>query len=100
MIDWSRILGFDWNEGNRRKSVEKHSVSEAEAEQVFFNQPLLVTDDPAHSQTELRYQALGQTVAGRRLHVSFTLREDKTKIRIISARDMSRKERSAYGQET
>ena len=99
MIDWSRIVGFDWNEGNRRKSVEKH-VSEAEAEQVFFNQPLLVTNDPAHSQTELRYQALVQTVAGRRLHVSFTLREGETKIRIISARDMSRKERSAYGQET
>jgi uncharacterized DUF497 family protein len=99
MIDWTRILGFDWDDGNSRKSADKHAVSEAEAEQVFFNQPLLITDDLKHSQTESRYQALGQAAARRPLHVTFTLREEETKIRTISARDMNRKEKSRYGQE-
>jgi hypothetical protein len=49
MMDFSRIEGFEWDEGNRRKSAEKHDVSQAEAEQVFFNVPLLVIADERHS---------------------------------------------------
>jgi uncharacterized protein len=98
MIDWTRVIGFDWDQGNQRKSVEKHSVSEAE--QVFFNDPLVITDDLKHSQAEVRYQGLGRTIADRLLHVTFTLRDHGTKIRIISARDMNRKEKARYGQET
>jgi hypothetical protein len=100
MVDWTRVIGFDWDQGNRRKSVEKHSVSEAEAEQVFFNDPLVITDDLKHSQAAVRYQGLGRTIADRLLHITFTLRDHGTKIRIISARDMNRKEKSRYGQET
>ena len=98
MIDWSRIAGFEWDAGNQRKSADKHDVSQAEAEQVFFNDPLLMMADVVHSGTEARYHALGRTDAGRLLQVSFTLRHDETALRIISARPMSRKERAIYGQ--
>ena len=97
MINLNTITGFNWDEGNRRKN-EKHGVSMAEAEQVFFNAPLLILEDAAHSQTEPRVHALGKTDAGRALHITFTLRESCLLIRVISARDMHRKERAIYEQ--
>jgi len=96
MIDHTLIQGFEWDEGNSAKSASKHGVSQTEAEQVFLNQPLALMIDAKHSLAEPRLQALGQTDAGRRLHVTFTLRHGGTRIRVISARDMSRKERNAY----
>ena len=71
-----------------------------EAEQVFFNQPLLLLDDAKHSRHEPRYHALGRTDQGRLLHISFTLRNAQTRIGVISARDMHRNERAIYEQET
>ena len=99
MIDMSAAEGFDWDDGNVRKSLTKHGVMQAEAEQVFAGEPLLA-EDFKHSQAETRYQALGKTVDGRFLHVTFTLRSDGRKIRVISARDMNRKERAVYEQKT
>ena len=99
MIDFARIIGFDWDDGNRRKSEDKHGVGQAEAEQAFFNEPLLVTEDTGHSIEEPRFHALGTTDAGRSLHISFTLRAGGTKIRVISARDMHRKELERYEEE-
>ena len=98
MIDLSEISGFDWDSGNARKN-DKHGVTAAEAEQVFFNVPLLLLDD-AHSQHEPRVHALGKTDAGRALHISFTLRHEAKSIRVISARDMHRRERAIYDQIT
>ena len=97
MIDLSAIVGFEWDAGNERKN-DKHGVSMAEAEQVFFNAPLLLLDDVAHSQSEPRLHALGVTDESRRLHITFTLRRSGELIRVISARDMHRKERSVYEQ--
>ncbi len=97
MIDFAGISGFDWDEGNARKN-EKHGVSMAEAEQVFFNAPLLLLTDDKHSAKEARHHALGKTDDGRLLHVSFTLRKSGSLIRVISARDMHRKERTIYEQ--
>ena len=98
MIDLSKVIGFEWDEGNARKN-ERHGVSMAEAEQVFFNSPLLVLPDPKHSEVEPRFHALGKTNEGRRLHISFfTLRDGGQFIRVISARDMQRKERVIYEQ--
>ena len=99
MIDFERIVGFQWDDGNARKSEIKHSVTQAEAEQVFFLDPLIVLADPKHGTSEERFHALGHTIEGRRLLVSFTLRKNGTLIRVISARDMSRKERARYDQE-
>jgi uncharacterized DUF497 family protein len=97
MADFSKVTGFDWDEGNARKN-ERHGVTQAEAEQVFFNVPLLVLADPKHSDTEPRFHALGQTIDRRRLHLTFTLRGEDRLIRVISARDMHRKERVIYEQ--
>ncbi|ATX81973.1 hypothetical protein Ga0123462_1109 [Mariprofundus ferrinatatus] len=98
MVDFSLITGFDWDSGNSRKNADKHGVTQEEAEQPFFNQPLIVVLDNAHSSSELRFHALGITDYERRLHITFTLREREKKIRIISARDMHRKERRIYEQ--
>ena len=98
MIDWSQITGFDWDTGNARKSSIKHSVSQFEAEQMFFNEPLLVLADEKHSQNEPRYHALGKTNDARMLHITFTLRAKGSLIRVISARDMHSKERKVYEQ--
>ena len=100
MFDFAVIEGFDWDEGNSRKSVEKHDVSQAEAEQIFFNDPLLIVEDSRHSALEVRLHALGRTDAGRLIHISFTLRGGGRLIRVISARTMHRKERLRYEQES
>lgn len=98
MVNWAQVTGFDWDEGNSRKNAEKHGVSQSEAEAIFFNEPLLLLEDARHSQTEARYHALGETDDARLLHVTFTLRQGGTLIRVISARDMHRKERAIYEQ--
>ena len=98
MINWAQVIGFDWDNGNSRKNEEKHSVSQSEAEEMFFNAPLLVLEDSRHSQTEVRFHALGETDDERLLHITFTLRQHGTLIRVISARDMHRKERAFYEQ--
>jgi len=89
--------GFDWDEGNSRKN-EKHGVSKPEVEQVFLNAPLLLAEDPKHSKRELRFHALGRTDLDRWLHVTFAERGNGTLIRPISARAMSRRERTVYEQ--
>ena len=86
--------GFDWSDGNAEKNWERHRVMPLEAEQVFFNSPLLAQADKAHSAQERRFFVLGQTDEGRELFVAFTLRVKR--IRVISARDMSRQERRMY----
>ena len=96
MIEWTRVVGFDWDSGNARKSADKHGVTQSEAEQAFFNQPLLILEDDRHSFAEARFHALGRTDEERRLQITFTLRRQATLIRVISARAMSAGERLAY----
>ena len=79
--------GFQWDDGNATKNWDKHGVSQAECEQVFFNQPLIVRRDRRHSEVESRYYALGRIDADRLLFVCFAVCDDL--IRVISARDMS-----------
>ncbi len=91
-----QCTGFQWDEGNADKNWTLHQVTQAEAEQVFFNRPILVASDLRHSMEEARYASLGRTDAGRRLAIVFTLRD--TLVRVISARDMSRSERRIHAQ--
>ncbi len=86
--------GFDWDAGNTTKNWDLHQVTPAGYEQAFFNRPILVAVDEGHSAEERRYAALGQTKAGRRLAIVFTIRG--TLVRVISARNMSRRERRIY----
>lgn len=100
-MDFVKLLkqcrGFQWDKGNQDKNKEKHNVVNSEAEQVFFNQPLFVFDDEVHSKNEKRYGALGQANNGRLLAIFFTIRNNK--IRIISARNMSSKDKKVYDQQ-
>ena len=90
------IEGFEWDAGNLGKNVLGHGVTPGEAEEVFFQAPLLLLDDVAHSGHEARFLAHGTTAAGRLLTAAFTVRGKH--IRVISVRDMSRKERRTYAE--
>ena len=88
------FIGFQWDQGNLDKNLIKHKVENWECEQIFFNAPLLVLEDQRHSRAEKRWAAFGRTDAGRLLVVIFTRRGDL--LRVISARDMNKKEREFY----
>jgi uncharacterized protein len=92
----TRATGFDWDAGNVQKNWERHAVRFSECEEVFFRAPLLAVNDPKDSRREGRFAALGRTALGRLLSIVFTFREQR--IRVISARDMSRKERQEYSR--
>ncbi|MEK6635012.1 MAG: BrnT family toxin [Planctomycetota bacterium] len=92
----TNLKGFDWDEDNITKHWEKHRVTHIECEEVFFNNPLVVRDDELHSKTKPRYYVLGKTIRERLLFLVFTIRNNK--IRVISARDMNKKERETYEQ--
>jgi uncharacterized protein len=97
-VEWDDRLaeckGFQWDAGNAAKIWERHRVTPAECEELFFNRPLVVGSDERHSAGEERLYALGQSDGGRLLFVVFTIRERL--IRVISARDMSRRERRIH----
>jgi uncharacterized DUF497 family protein len=93
------VTGFQWDAGNASKN-RKHNVTDAEAEQLFFCPHLLIAPDARHSVEEPRFHALGETLSGKKLHVTFTLRAKATLIRFISARTMNRKERAVYENQT
>ena len=86
--------GFEWDSANAGKIWKKHRVTPNECEQVFFHLPLVLADDAGRSQAERKFYGLSVTNVGRLLFVVFTPRRDR--IRVISARDMSRKERRIY----
>jgi len=92
--DLEKCTGFDWDDGNQDKNWEKHRVSDGQAEEIFFNDPLVAGADQAHSKRERRYFALGQTNARRPLFVVFSIR--KHLIRVISAREMTNREVRRY----
>jgi uncharacterized DUF497 family protein len=86
--EFFQFTGFQWDEGNINKNLYKHNVENWECEQVYFNEPLIILDDPKHSYAEKRWAAFGKTDAGRMLTVIFTKRGSI--IRVISAKDMKR----------
>ena len=92
--DLAQCRGFQWDEGNAEKNWVQHQVSQGEAEQVFFNRPLVVVAGEQRTELTRRYYALGHTDASRPLFMVFTIRDDL--LRVISARPMSRRERRVY----
>jgi uncharacterized DUF497 family protein len=93
-FELNQLTGFQWNEGNINKNLYKHKVENWECEQIFFNEPLIILDDPKHSYSERRWAAFGKTAAGKLLTVIFARRDSL--IRVISARKMNQKERNFY----
>ena len=86
--------GFEWDAGNAEKIWRRHQVTAVECEELFLNRPLIVKADAAHSDSEERLYALGQSDGGRMMFLAFTIR--RRLIRVVSARDMSRRERRIY----
>ena len=99
MIDFRQVTGFQWDQDNIGKNLLLHGVEDSEAEQVFLDHQLIILDDIDHSQDEARFNAIGVTLRGRFLHVTFTMRNANALIRVISARDMEPNEEIRYVQE-
>ena len=94
MIILPKPVAFEWDKGNIDKNLIKHNITNKESEEVFDNEPKFIFEDPKHSQKEERYGLFGYTNLGRKLSIAFTIRGNK--VRIITARDMSKRERRAY----
>lgn len=88
------LTEFIWDKGNIDKNLIKHRISNKEAEEVFFDSKKQEYPDPSHSKKEIRKIVVGKTKGGRILFLVYTLR--KNKIRIISARNINRKEIKLY----
>jgi hypothetical protein len=95
VIEFNEIEGFEWDRFNIIKIWQKYGVNFKECEEIFFNTPLMISDDTMHSTfSEKRFHVLGQTNRRRKLFLFFNMRSNK--IRVISARDMNKKERKYY----
>jgi uncharacterized protein len=96
-IDFTNINGFIWDKGNVNKNRLKHQVETSECEEVFFNKPIIILSDEKHSLAEQRYKIIGVTNNRRRLSLAITIRN--TQIRVIMARDQSKKEKTLFETE-
>ncbi len=95
---FSDLSGFEWDSGNREKNWRSHGVAWWECEEVFFNAPLFVLPDTEHSLSEQRHYVFGKSNNGRLLLIVFAMRQSR--IRVISARDMNKKEKKFYYEKT
>jgi uncharacterized DUF497 family protein len=78
--EFEKIIGFQWDKGNINKNLFKYNVENWECEQIFFNEPLTISDDPKHSISEKRWAVFGSTDAGRQLVVIFTKRDQRIRV--------------------
>ena len=93
-LDVESLIGFDWDDGNVYKNEEKHGLNFKHIEEVFFNEPLLVIEDFLHSENECRCVAYGRDDNDLKIMVVFTVRANL--IGVISAREMTKKEKKFY----
>lgn len=93
-LDTDALTGFNWDDGNVYKNEKKHGLNYKLIEEVFFNEPLLIIEDFQHSDTECRCVAYGKDDKNNKIMVVFTVRD--TLIRVISAREMTKKEKNFY----
>ncbi|PIS09555.1 hypothetical protein COT75_00905 [Candidatus Beckwithbacteria bacterium CG10_big_fil_rev_8_21_14_0_10_34_10] len=98
MINPKEPIEFQWDKGNSDKNWKKHKVSNRECEEIFFDKDKKISKDRFHSDKEERYILLGKTKNGRVLYTIFTIRNNK--IRIVSSRNINRKERMLYEKTT
>ena len=89
-------ISFSWDDRKNIANQKKHRISFEEAQSVFFDEYAIEYYDPDHSESEDRFLMLGLNYQVQVLVVSYTLREDGTEIRIISARKATRREQKAY----
>ncbi|MEK7617310.1 MAG: BrnT family toxin [Patescibacteria group bacterium] len=92
-IDFEKLDGFEWDQSNL-EHTRRHDVEKEECEQVFLNKPIFINKDETHSQKEERFRLYGRTDNLRLIILIFTIRDKK--IRVVSARDQSKKEREEF----
>lgn len=97
-VSYKETIGFIWDKGNKDKNWIKHQVADRECEEVLFDENKKIYKDKLHSAKEERFILLGKTKKDRLLYTVFTV--GNKKIRIISARDINRKERKLYEKST
>jgi uncharacterized DUF497 family protein len=93
-LDTELLTGFDWDDGNIYKNERKHGLNYKLIEEVFFNEPLLIVEDFQHSEDECRCVEFGKDNRSTKIMVVFTVRDNL--IRVISAREMTKKEKKFY----
>ena len=97
IVDLPKPIEFQWDEGNKNKIWSKHQISKEECEEAFATEAIFSQIDELHSQKEERYILISATKKGRMLFIIFTIRS--IKVRVISARDMHKKEKNFYEKE-
>lgn len=90
------VIEFEWDEANIAH-IAKHNVVPNEAEDVFFDENNIQDEDIEHSTVEKRFLIVGKTKRSRLLYQIFTIRGNK--IRVISSRDINKKEVELYEKE-
>lgn len=90
------MIRFEWDPNKERINRQKHGITFAEAQTVFYDSEALVIDDPAHSETEDRFIILGMSNQAKLLVVCHCYRVSDEVICIISARKATRMETSQY----
>ncbi len=98
MVKPVEIIEFDWDKGNKNKNLKIHNVNDEECEEIFFDPRKKILKDILHSTNEGRYILIGKTKLKRLLFLVFTIR--KNRIRVISARNLNKKEKHLYEQKT
>ena len=93
-LDIESLIGFDWDDANIYKNENKHNLNYKNIEEVFFNEPLLIIEDFSHSYIECRCVAFGKDNKNNKIIIVFISRNNL--IRVISARKMTKKEKSFY----
>ena len=89
-------MQFAWDKAKARANEQKHGVTFLEAKTVFYEETAILYDDPDHSDDEDRFLLVGPSAALRLLVVVHCYREPDETIRIVSAREATRRERNAY----
>ena len=92
------MIKFEWDVSKNRINQNKHGISFAEAQTVFYDNEALVIDDPEHSEEEERFIILGLSSKANLLVVCHCYRVSETVIRIISARKATKTESQYYGK--
>lgn len=93
-FDFVPYQDFEWDEWNVKKNWVRHKTTDKDCEEVFTDPRKRILPDVFHSKKEKRFILIGSTFDARVLYVAFTIRNKR--IRVISARDLNRKERNLY----
>ena len=89
-------ISFEWDETKNKTNIDKHGVSFEEAKTVFYDESAIEFFDNDHSENEERFLLLGRSYKLRIIIISHCVRENGSKIRIISARKATKNEQKYY----